>query len=507
MSSEAEGGLRAARPGSRRRRTPRFFARLSIRWRLALTSALLTLVILMGFAVIVGALTTRQVGANFDRRVADSASSLQQQIVTTNPYLAPYLREGFRVTCPDQRTLNGLTLTDHAVIRYLTIDGSVICQTTKAPDLGAAVAPSEDIRGYRVENREIPIIQNLSDGRSVSVGQAVLQYARPESEVGQTVARVRAFLIFGVLAGAGLALLAGLAIARRAMRPIAELTARASEIERTRDPSGRVPHPAADDEVAELARTFERMLMSLDAARSDTEAALKRQREFVADASHELRTPLTSVLANLEMLAEELDGERREIASAALRSSQRMRRLVADLLLLARADTGRATPRVRVDLAEVVADAAAEIEPVAGEHEISLELSPAWIDGARDELHRLALNLLGNAVRHTPAGTAVRAAVYNEDGRVVLAVEDDGPGIPAELIPRVFDRFVRGGGEGAGSSGLGLAIVRAVARSHGGEVRIVAPRRGNGARFVVEMPAAPSPATTKRPASALIPSR
>ena len=120
---------------------------------------------------------------------------------------------------------------------------------------------------------------------------------------------MRFFLLLGVLGGSGLALLAGLMVARRAMAPIAALTASAREIERTRDPSRHMPQPEADDEVAELARTLEGMLEALDAARAETEAALSRQREFVADASHELRTPLTSVLANLELLAEQLDGE------------------------------------------------------------------------------------------------------------------------------------------------------------------------------------------------------
>ena len=124
--------------------------------------------------------------------------------------------------------------------------------------------------------------------------------------------------------------------------------------------------------MAELAHTLEAMLASLGEARAETEGALARQREFVADASHELRTPLTSVLANLELLEEELTGEQRETAASALRSSRRMRRLVADLLLLARADAGRVAPHQPVDLSEVVTDAAAELEPVAGDHEISV---------------------------------------------------------------------------------------------------------------------------------------
>ena len=151
-----------------------------------------------------------------------------------------------------------------------------------------------------------------------------------------------------------LALLAGLAIAQRAMAPIAELTdAAARDRAHARPQPARCPSPEADDEVAELARTLEGMLAALDAARGETEAMLARQREFVADASHELRTPLTSVLANLELLAEELDGEQAETAEAALRSSRRMRRLVGDLLLLARADAARVAPHRPTDLAEV----------------------------------------------------------------------------------------------------------------------------------------------------------
>src|SRR5208282_4923485 len=129
------------------------------------------------------------------------------------------------------------------------------------------------------------------------------------------------------------------------------------EITRTRDPSGGVPQPQAEDEVAELARTLEGMLRELDAARGETESMLVRQRQFVADASHELRTPLTSVLANLELLAESLHGDQGEAARSALRSSQRMRRLVADLLLLARTDAARVVAHKPCDLAQIVVEA------------------------------------------------------------------------------------------------------------------------------------------------------
>jgi signal transduction histidine kinase len=244
------------------------------------------------------------------------------------------------------------------------------------------------------------------------------------------------------------------------------------------------------------------MLRSLDAARAETESALSRQREFVADASHELRTPLTAVLANLELLEEELSGDQRETAGAALRSTQRMRRLVGDLLLLARADAGREAPRVPVDLRDVLVEAAAELEPVAADHELTVSATPgAVVEGARDELHRLVLNLLDNAIKHTEPGTAIRARAERRDGEVVLAVEDEGPGVPADIAPKIFDRFVRGASDRGGSSGLGLSIVRAVAETHGGSVALEPGQIG--ARFVVRLPAhAAEPALSTETVSA-----
>jgi signal transduction histidine kinase len=273
------------------------------------------------------------------------------------------------------------------------------------------------------------------------------------------------------------------------MRPIAALTQTTRHIADTRDPTLRVPVPNTEDEVAELARTLDEMLHALADSRAESEAALARQRQFVADASHELRTPLTSILANLELLADVLDGERAEAANSALRSSRRMRRLVADLLLLARADASREAPHEPMDLAQVVVEAAAELGPVAEGHDLDISAQPAMIDGSRDELHRLALNLMENAIKHTPPGTHVHAAVEQSNGHVVLTVSDDGPGIPGELRERIFERFTRGDGDHGGSFGLGLSIVRAVAESHAGTVALGPAAPGGGARFVVTFPA------------------
>src|SRR5205823_7561512 len=114
---------------------------------------------------------------------------------------------------------------------------------------------------------------------------------------------------------------------------------------------------------------------------------------------------------------------------------------------------------------------------------------PAVVEAARDELHRLTVNLVENALRHTPAGTQIHIWTDASNGEATLIVQDDGPGVPAELAPTLFERFVRGAGDRGGSFGLGLAIVRAVAESHGGSVVLEPTGRGRGARFVVHLPA------------------
>ena len=165
-----------------------------------------------------------------------------------------------------------------------------------------------------------------------------------------------------------------------------------------------------------------------------------------------------------------------------------MRRLVGDLLLLARADARRAVSRGPTDLADVLLEAASELGPMAEDHELSIDARPAVVPGVRDDLHRLTLNLIENAVRHTPPGTHIRASTGVKNGVALLTVEDDGPGIPPELGDRVFDRFVRGSSTGTRGSGLGLAIVRAVADSHSGSVELEQPVAGTGTRFVITIP-------------------
>jgi two-component system OmpR family sensor kinase len=458
------------------------FDRLPIRVRLSGVSALLTFVILCAFAVAIGSFTVHRIRADFNRQVTDTANQLSSQLDIK--VAATGTRRAVTIDPPLSAWADPA---DHAVVRIFTLGGTVLAQEpAKAPSLGSPMLQTKTSHGYRVVSRAGVV---RVAGTDQPIGQVVIQYGRKISDTEATVARVELFLLFGVLAGSGLALLAGMAIARRAMAPIAELTRTAETIARTRDPSRGVPQSEADDEVSELARTLEGMLRELDAARGETESMLARQRRFVADASHELRTPLTSVLANLELLAESLDGDEGEAARSALRSSQRMRRLVADLLLLARTDVGRVVPRQPCDLAQIVVEAAAELGPVSGDHDIVLDVEPAVVEAARDELHRLTINLLENALRHTPPGTQIRVHTATAGAQVTLAVEDDGPGVAHELAPTLFERFVRGSGDRGGSFGLGLAIVKAVAETHGGNVVLEPALSGSGARFLVTLPA------------------
>jgi two-component system, OmpR family, sensor kinase len=459
-----------------------------VRWRLAGGSAALTFVILAAFAVGVGIVTTNQLRSQFNDQVDAAAQQLRTQIQPLGWHADGSL------DCFKNVSLSDYVATEHAQIRIFTDTGTFLCNQydvrikgqkppAERPNFAAPRAAGVgETLGYRV------VVPGKVYTVPKGTGYVWLMYAVPLSDLEHTLARVRLFLLLGVLGGTVLALLAGLATAQRAIRPIVELTGAAREIERTRDPRRHVPLPQADDEVAELARTLEGMLQSLDAARSGTESMLERQREFVADASHELRTPLTSVLTSLELLAEELDGEQAETAQGALRSARRMRRLVGDLLLLARADARRVQPHRPTELDEVVMEAASEIGTVDDAHALRVDASPVIVSGARDELHRMVLNLIDNAIKHTPAGTHIQVSTAAENGDAVLIVEDDGPGVPPELRTRVFERFVRGGGDGARGSGLGLSIVHSVAESHGGSVLLESSSRGGGARFVVRLP-------------------
>jgi two-component system, OmpR family, sensor kinase len=452
-----------------------------VRWRLAATSAGLTLGILVLFGVIVGNLAAQRIRNDFDHEMKSAVTTLASQVRIVDTITNTLIIEE-----PD---LGDFVSPNGASVRIYNAQAEQLEASPNAAELGEPVPGVHDVGEMRVVT---VVLRSRQSGRIAGY----VQYGRNEQHIDSTVGRLWLLIGAGVLGATLLASLAGVAIARRAMRPISSLTVTARTIADTGDPSSHMPQPQADDEVGELARTLEQMLRSLDAARYEREAALKRQREFVADASHELRTPLTSILANLELLQASLEEPAREderaMVDSALRSSSRMSRLVTDLLLLARADAGRIGARTRCDLAEAAGNAAAEVAPTIGERDLRIENErPLPVDGNPDELHRMVLNLLDNAARHTPPGATIELRLRAEGRDAVLEVADDGPGVPPELREQIFERFVRGEGPAdtavSGGSGLGLAIVRAVATSHGGSAEVGEAERG-GALFRVRLP-------------------
>ncbi|WP_233221506.1 sensor histidine kinase [Streptomyces carminius] len=270
-------------------------------------------------------------------------------------------------------------------------------------------------------------------------------------------------------------------VTRGALRPVEGIRREMAAIAAGTDLSRRVPEPATGDEIARLARTTNETLTAL-------QAAVERQRRFVADASHELRSPIASLRTQLEVAAAhprllDLDG--------AVHDTVRLQDLAADLLLLARLDAGErpGDKRVALDalLREELAQRPADRVPVTvAEHRGSLP----EVTGSRGQLARVLGNLLDNAQRHAEHG--VRVGVRREGGQVVLEVADDGTGVPEAERERVFERFVRlddARSRDDGGAGLGLAIARDVATRHGGTLTVGRAREG-GALFTLRLPVA-----------------
>jgi signal transduction histidine kinase len=271
------------------------------------------------------------------------------------------------------------------------------------------------------------------------------------------------------------------AVATRALTPVERIRREVEQITGDRL-DRRVPEPPSRDEIHRLALTMNQMLARLERSRD-------RQRQFVADASHELRSPLAGIRQTAEVSQAHPGAlPEGELAEAVLEESARMQRLVEQLLLLTRADEGVATSRPRdVDLDDLVLTEARRV------HRTGLTVDTALVEAARvrgDEtaLGQVVRNLVDNAARHASQRVALQV---RESGRdVVLAVEDDGPGVPPDQRERVFERFVRldeARARDAGGSGLGLAIVAEIVKAHGGSVTLDSSELG-GARFVVRLP-------------------
>jgi two-component system OmpR family sensor kinase len=281
----------------------------------------------------------------------------------------------------------------------------------------------------------------------------------------------------------------GSAIAGSALRPIARMSETAAEIARSRDFSRRVRVEGDDeDELVQLGITFDEMLASL-------QDAYQQQQRFVGDVSHELRTPLTTIRGNAELLAAgEMHPAEQQLAIAQIRrETERLSRLVDELLVLARADSVEAFAPRSVQLDEVLMETFADLQVVAGRRLHVNAIDAVTVNGERDRLKQLVLVLLDNALRYAPTGT-VDVSIADDGTEAVLRVEDDGIGIALSEVPHVFERFYRGEAArrlDASGSGLGLPIARWIVERHGGQIRIES-RSSHGTLVTVRLPLARS---------------
>ena len=311
------------------------------------------------------------------------------------------------------------------------------------------------------------------------------------------IAELAAFLVALILAG-----FIGTGFVRLSLRPLRRVAATATRVTQLPLASGevtlpeRVPDTSPRTEAGQVAEAFNRMLGHVENALARRAASEARLRRFAADASHELRTPLAAIRGYAELALRNPDTDPAAIAHALHRiesESERMSVLVDELLLLAQLDAGRPLAREPVDLSRLAIDATSDARVASADHRWVLELprEAVLVRGDEHRLHQVLANLMSNAARHTPKDTRVTVALADgsQPGTVELSVTDDGPGIPPELQPMLFERFVRGDSSrsrAAGSTGLGLAIVDAVTTAHGGSIEV--DSKPGHTRFAITLP-------------------
>jgi two-component system, OmpR family, sensor kinase len=334
------------------------------------------------------------------------------------------------------------------------------------------------------------------------VPDGVIITGLPLSPVNQTLQQVALTEIAVFLAALLITGVIGTAWVRASLRPLRRVAATATRVTELPLATGevslpeRVPDADPRTEVGQVGAAFNRMLGHVESALARRAASENRLRTFAADASHELRTPLAAIRGYAELARRSPDAVPPDIAHALGRvesESARMSELVDELLLLAQLDAGRPLASEPVDLTRLAIDVSSDARAAAPSHHWQLELpdEPIIVRGDDQRLHQVLANLLSNAARHTPPGTAVTVSVASAPASAVVTVTDNGPGIPPELQPDIFERFVRGDSSRsrvAGSSGLGLAIVHAVTAAHGGRAEVTS--RPGETRFTITLPLA-----------------
>jgi two-component system, OmpR family, sensor kinase len=383
-----------------------------------------------------------------------------------------------------------LTAADEATLRDLPVNGRAYTKRLYSPD---AYYRLMAVRG---------------------AGGTILITGLPMASVTSTLDNVELTEVIVFAAALLLTAVIGTGWVRLSLRPLRRMTATAGAVARLPlasevDLPHRVPDADQRTEVGQLGAAFNRMLGHVESALARREASEGRLRRFAADASHELRTPLAAIRGYAELARRHPGTLPPEVEHALGRveaESARMSALVEDLLLLARLDAGRPLESGPVDLTHLAIDATSDARAAGPDHRWQLELpeGPVLVQGDDQRLYQVIANLLSNARTHTPAGTTVTVALGPDYSRGVaeLSVTDNGPGIPVELQPDLFERFVRGDSSrsrAAGSTGLGLSIVAAVVAAHHGTVAV--DSKPGRTRFTITLPLLPGQAARQDPAA------
>ena len=434
---------------------------MSLRARTILAAATATLVAVIVLGLAVDILVARDLRRGLDHSLRTRAAETAQ-LASSAPAL---LTTPGALDSPVGATQAMVEVVDkqgRIVARSLSLGGRVLPR-----DLASA-AIADGRGGYRTvtfDDRRLRVyVAPLGTFAGPAGGGAVI-VAAATADVAETISTLHALTLAAALTAALVGAIAVALLMRGALRPLVRLSRGAGEIERTGDPSLRLPQPDRDDEVGRLATTLNAMLESLERARES-------ERRFLADASHELRTPLTALRGNVAHLARH--GSSPDLIADLEADAERIARLADDLLALSREESGAGAQGQEVDLGALASAVEAPGIEVAAE--------PVWVLGDRPALERALSNLVENARRHGPPGGRIRVDVHTVDGLALLEVADEGPG-PAQGDERlVFERFWRAQPDGRGS-GLGLAIVKATAERHGGRAFVT------GSRFSIELPA------------------
>lgn len=362
----------------------------------------------------------------------------------------------------------------------------------RSPNLGENSLPLDESAGEGLSadgawteiafvNGERRLIYNqpiVSEGNN----EDLLQISNSLADRDQSLYNLGRFLVAGnilvILAAFGI----GWFVAGIGLQPMSHLAQAVLSIGRNRDFAQRVNYSGGDDEIGQLARTFDQMLVELEAAHRQTEKALLVQRRFVADASHELRTPLTIVRGNLDLLKREppiSDLDRFDVLADLTEETDRLIRLVNDLLVLARADVQPPQWQEPIVLQPLLENVQRQIRQLVPERTICFESmsnlgeAPVIVLGNEDALKQVLLILLDNAAKHTPLSVKISLSTTLSNSQVQISVRDTGPGIPEDKVARIFDRFYAGDtARTQNSTGLGLAIAKSLTESQKGEINV-----------------------------------